>query len=197
MDRLGASAAVLGPALLLLYLWSEAAFGPSQPSGGPLRMALGFTLVTGGLLCFAFALLRLHAQAPRDAGRLARLGTVLGFLSMALLAIGSALWWPVLFVWPDLGPLAGAAVGLGTLSLFGSWALLGWRAARQRSLPSWVRPLPLALLLLFFLLLVLTGTTAPWTLVGFVFSAFAVGWSLVAYAIWSRATIASGGRASR
>ena len=60
MDRLGVSAAVVGPTLFLAFFWSEAIFGPSQPNGGPLRMALGFTLVTGGLLCFAFALLRLH-----------------------------------------------------------------------------------------------------------------------------------------
>lgn len=190
MDLFGALAAAVGPTLFLLYFWSEAAFGASQPNGGPLRMALGFTLVTGALLCFAVALLRLHAQVPSDASRAARLGTLLGSISLALLSIGLALWWPVLFVWPGLGPLAGAPVGLGTLSLFGSWALLGARVAQERSLPSWVRPLPLALFALFFLLLFMTGTTSPWPLAAPVFAAFALGWFVVAYGIWHLATIA-------
>lgn len=140
LDRLGVSAAAVGPALFLLFVWSEAVFGPSQPNGGPLRMALGFSLVTGGLLCFALALLRLHAQAPSGASRPARLGALLGVVSLPLLTIGSALWWPILFVWPDFGSLSGAAVGVGTLSLFGAWMLLGLEAARERTLPTWLRP---------------------------------------------------------
>src|SRR5687767_12725081 len=165
MERLGVSAAVVGPMLLLLFFWSEAVFGPSQPNGGPLRMALGFTLVTGGLLCFALALLRLHAQAPSGASRAARLGGLLGVLSLPLLTIGMALWWPVLFVWPDSGPIAGAAVGIGMLSLLGAWVLLGLEAAQARSLPSWLRPLPLLLLGFFSLLLILTAMTSPFPLV--------------------------------
>jgi hypothetical protein len=196
MDRLGVSAAVVGPILFLAFFWSEAVFGPSQPDGGPLRMALGFTLVTGGLLCFAFALLRLHAQPPNVASRVARLGVLLGFLALVLLAIGTALWWPVLFVWPDLGPLAGAPVGLGALSLFGAWVLLGLEAAQKQSLPSWLRPIPLALLGLFSLLLFVTAMTSPGPLVAAVFVPFATGWILFAYGIWSLATLTSRPHAS-
>jgi len=191
MDRLGVSAAVVGPTLFLAFFWSEAIFGPSQPNGGPLRMALGFTLVTGGLLCFAFALLQLHAQPPSGASRAARLGALLGLISLALLTIGSALWWPILFVWPDLGPLAGAPVGIGTLSLFGAWVLLGLEAAQKQSLPNWLRPLPLALLGLFSLLLLVTAMTSPAPLVAAVFAPFATGWILFAYGIWSLATLTS------
>jgi hypothetical protein len=191
MDRLGVSGAAVGPALFLLFFWSEAVFGPSQPNGGPLRMALGFTLVTGGLLCFALALLRLHAQAPSGASRAARLGALLGLLSLPLLTIGSALWWPILFIWPDFGPLAGAPVGIGTLSLFGAWVLLGLEAAQKRSLPTWLRPLPLALLGLFSLLLFVTAMTSPLPLVAAVFAPFMVGWLLLAYGIWSLATLTS------
>jgi len=189
MDRLGAWAAAVGPALFLLYFWTEAVFGPSQPNGGPLRMALGFTLVTGGLLCFALALLRLHAQVPSGPSRAGRLGVLLGSFSMLLLTIGIALWWPILFVWRDFGPLAGAPVGLGTLSLFGAWALLGLRAVQEQSLPTWVRPLPLALFGLFLLLLLVTAMTSPWPLVAAVFAPFALGWILLAYGIWSLATL--------
>ena len=185
------SAAAVGPALFLIYFWSEAVFGPSQPNGGPLRMALGFTLVTGGLLCFAFALLRLHAQPPVGKGRATRLGALLGVGSLALLAIGSALWWPILFVWPDLGPLAGAPIGIGTLSLFGAWVLLGLDAAQKPSLPNWLRPLPLALLGLFCLLLLVTAMTSPWPLVAAVFAPFVTGWILLAYGIRSLATLTS------
>jgi hypothetical protein len=191
MDRLGVSAAVVGPAMFLAFFWGEAVFGPSQPNGGPLRMAVGFTLVTGGLLCFAFALLRLHAQPPSAASRATRLGTLLGLASLALLTIGAALWWPVLFIWPDLGPLAGAPVGLGALSLFGAWVLLGLEAAQKQSLPRWLRPLPLALLGLFSLLLVVTGITSPWPLVAAVFVPFVTGWILFAYGIWTLATLTS------
>jgi hypothetical protein len=191
MNRLGVSAAVVGPALLLAFFWSEAVFGPSQPNGGPLRMALGFTLVTGGLLCFAFALLRLHAQPPSGAGRATRLGALLGLVSLALLTTGSVLWWPVLFVWPDFGPLAGAPVGMGTLSLFGAWVLLGLEAAQKQSSPRWLRPLPLALLGLFLLLLIVTAMTSPWPLVAAVLAPFVTGWLLLAYGIWSLATLAS------
>lgn len=191
MDRLAVPAAVVGPALFLAFFWSEAVFGPSQPNGGPLRMALGFTLVSAGLLCFAFALLRLHAQPPTGTGRATRLGALLGLVSVALLTIGSALWWPVLFVWPDLGPLAGAPVGVGTLSLFGAWVLLGLEAARKRSLPIWLRPLPLALLGLFCLLLLVTAVTSPWPLVAAVFAPFVTGWILLAYGMWSLSTFTS------
>jgi hypothetical protein len=191
MDRLGVAAAVVGPILFLAFFWSEAVFGPSQPNGGPLRMALGFTLVTGGLLCFAFALLRLHAQPPSGASRATRLGVLLGLVSLALLTIGCALWWPILFVWPDLGPFAGAPVGIGTLSLFGAWVLLGLEAAQKQSLPSWLRPLPLALLGLFSLLLFVTGMASPGPLVAAVFAPFATGWLLFAYGIWSLATLTS------
>jgi hypothetical protein len=189
MDRSGAAAAVVGPTLFLLFLWSEEVFGRSQPNGGPLRMALGFTLVTGGLLCFALALLRLHAQIPGRAAGAARLGAVLGLLSVPLLMVGSALWWPVLFIWPGLGPLAGAPVGLGTLSLLGAWALLGLEAAQEQTWPGWLRPLPLALLGLFSLLLLVTGMTSPWPIVAAVFAPFATGWILFAYGISSLATL--------
>ena len=196
MDRVGVSAAVLGPILFLAFLWSEAVFGPSQPNGGPLRMALGFTLVTGGMLCFAFALLRLHAQPPSGASRATRLGVLLGLVSLALLTIGCALWWPILFVRPDLGPLAGAPVGIGMLSLLGAWVLLGLEAAQKQSLPSWLRPLPLALLGLFALLLIVTGMASPGPLVAAVFAPFATGWILFAYGIWSLATPTSRPHAS-
>jgi hypothetical protein len=196
MDRLGASAAAVGPALFFLYFWSEAVFGPSQPNGGPLRMALGFTLVTAGLLCFGVALLQLNAQIPIEASRAARIGTRLCSLSLALLALGLVLWWPVLFLWTDLGPLAGAPVGLGTLSLLGAWVLIGSRVARERSLPNWVRPLPLALFALFFPLLVITGTTSPWPLAAPVFAAFALGWFVIAYAIWVATASIRTGRAA-
>lgn len=189
MDRLGVLTAVLGPALFLAFLWSEAAFGPSQPNGGPLRMALGFTAVIGGMLCFAFALLRLHAQQPRRADLATRFGALLLLIAVALLAIGSALWWPILFVWPDLGPLAGAAVGMGMLSLFGAWVLLGLEAAQKQSLPTWLRPLPLALLGLFALLLFVTAMTSPGPVVAAVFAPFATGWILFAYGIWSLASL--------
>jgi hypothetical protein len=191
MDRSGVLAAVVGPALFLAYFWSEAVFGPSQPNGGPLRMALGFSLVTGGLLCFAFALLRLHAQPPSGTSRATRLGALLGLISLGLLAIGAILWWPILFIRPDLGPLAGAPVGIGTLSLFGAWVLLGLEAARKQSLPNWLRPLPIALLGLFAVLLVVTGMTSPWPLVAAVFAPFAAGWMLLAYGIWSCAALTS------
>jgi hypothetical protein len=191
MDRLGVSAAVLGPAAFMAFFWSEAVFGPSQPNGGPLRMALGFTIVTGGFFCLALALLRLHAQPPRGASRATRLGALLALLSMALLAFGSALWWPILFVLPDLGPLAGAPVGLGMLSLFGAWALLGLEAAQKRSLPSWLRPLPLLLLGLLFLLLVVTGIASPWPVVAAAFAPFATGWILFAYGLWNLTTLTS------
>ena len=183
-------AAAVGPMLLLLFFWSEAVFGPSQPNGGPLRMALGFTLVTGGLLCFALALLRLHAQAPSRASRAARLGGLLGLLSLPLLTIGSALWWPILFVWPESGPIAGAAVGIGALSLIGAWVLLGLETARERSFATWLRPLPLVLLGLFSLLL-LTAMTSPFALVAAVFAPLFVGWIFLAYGIWSLAILTS------
>ena len=188
MDRVGVSAAVVGPILFLLFFWSEAVFGPSQPNGGPLRMALGFTLVTWGLLCFALALLRLHAQTRGRASGAARLGALLGLFSVPMLMVGSAMWWPVLFVWPDLGPLAGAPVGIGTLSVFGAWVLLGLEAARKQSLPTWLRPLPLALLALFSLLLFVTGMTSPWPIVAAIFIPFALGWILFAYGVWNLAT---------
>lgn len=184
-------AAVVGPVLFLVFFWSEAVFGPSQPNGGPLRMALGFTLNTAGLLCFALALLRLHAQPPRGTSRATRLGALLGLVAVALLAIGSALWWPILFVWPDLGPLAGAPVGVGTLSLFGAWVLLGLEALQKQSLPIWLRPLPLALLGLFCLLLFVVAMTSPWPLVAAVFAPFVTGWILLAYGIWSLTTLTS------
>ena len=184
LDLLGAWAAVIGPGLLFVYFWSEAVYGPSQPNGGPLRMALGFTLITGGFICFGLALLRLHAQAPNGASRIGRAGTVLGASSLVLLAIGAVLWWPVLFVWPDLGPLAGAPVGLGMLCLFGAWVFLGQRAAQEQSLPSWVRALPLALFVLLVSLLVVLSTASPWPLAAPIFAAFAAGWILVAYRIW-------------
>jgi hypothetical protein len=191
LDRFGVSAAVVGPILFLAFLWSEAVFGPSQPNGGPLRMALGFTLVTGGMICFAFALLRLHAQPPSGASGATRLGVLLGLVALALLTIGCALWWPILFVWPDLGPLAGAPVGIGMLSLFGAWVLLGLEAAQKQSLPSWLRPLPLALLGLFSLLLFVTGMASPGPLVAAIFAPFATGWILFAYGIRNLATLTS------
>ncbi|HEV8655303.1 MAG TPA: hypothetical protein VGR85_07330 [Candidatus Limnocylindria bacterium] len=152
-------------------------------------MALGFTLVIGGLACFAFALLRLHAQPPSGAGRASRLGALLGLVSVALLAIGSVMWWPILFVWPHLGPLAGASVGIGSLSLFGAWVLLGLEAAQKRSLPNWLRPLPLALLGLFCLLLFAAAMTSPWPLLAAVFVPFVTAWILFAYGLWNLATL--------
>lgn len=97
---------------------------------------------------------------------------------------------PSFFIWPDFGPLAGAPVGLGTLSLFGAW-VLGLRAAQKQSLPSWLRPLPLALLGLSCLLLFVTAMTSPWPLVAAVFAPFVTGWILLAYGIWSLATFTS------
>lgn len=91
VNRVGAAAAVLGPALLFVYYWSEEAFGPSQPNGGPLRGALGIQLITGALICFAIALLRLRAERLNGDSRTARLSTWLGRLAVWLLLIGSAL----------------------------------------------------------------------------------------------------------
>lgn len=96
VNQIGALAAVLGPALLFAFLWSEATFGPSQPNGGALRMAVGFQLVTGGLICIVIALLRLRAQAQSPGSRLERGGALLGYLAVGLLSVGSALWWPIL-----------------------------------------------------------------------------------------------------
>jgi hypothetical protein len=189
LDRVGAIACAAGPLLFLVFLVTEAVFGASQPNGGPMRMALGFSLVCAALACLGFALLRLHAQVPSTASRMARIGAALGALSMVLLAIGSALWWPVLFIRPDLGPVAGAPVALGMLSLFGAWLLLGLWSAQQRSLPTWARPLPLALLGLFSLLLFVTGMLSPWPLVAAVFVPFAFGWLLMAYRIWRLAEL--------
>lgn len=183
ITRLAAFAAAIGPVLLFVYFWSEDAFGPSQPNGGPLRMALGFQLVTGALLCFAIALLRLNAQGSTG-DRAMRLGTLLGYVSVGALVVGSALWWPVLFLWPDFGPVAGAAVALGTLSLFATWLLVGLRALRQHALSSWARRFPIALLAVFFVLLVVSGSGSAWPLVAGVCISFAVGWVLLAYAIW-------------
>jgi hypothetical protein len=151
-NRLGAVAAVIGPTLLLTYYWTEAVFGPSQPNGGPLRMAFGFTLICGALACFAVALLRIRARAGGNSGRAARVGGWLGYFSIGLLMIGALLWWPILFVWPEYGPLAGAPVGLGLLSLMAMWLLVGLRAARNRVFPGWARPLPLSLLAVFCLI---------------------------------------------
>ena len=131
-----------------------------------------------------FALLRLHAQVPRAASRAGRVGSGLGALSIALLAAGAALWWPVLLIWPDLGPVAGAPVGLGMLSLLGAWLLVGLWSAQQRSSPAWARPLPFALLALFALLLTVTGALSPWPLVAAIFVPFALGWLLMGYRIW-------------
>jgi hypothetical protein len=191
IDRLSAMAAVIGPALFLAFFWSEAVFGPSQPNGGPLRMALGFSLVSGGMFCFAFTLLWLHEKPPRGASRASRLGALLGLLSIGLLAVGAALWWPILFIWPDLGPLAGAPLGLGMLSLFGAWVLFGLVAAQKQSLPGWMRPLPFALLGLFALLLFVTAMASPWPLLAAVFAPFAAGWILFGYGIWTSAALTS------
>lgn len=185
MNQLGALAAILGPALLFAFLWSEATFGPSQPNGGALRMAAGFQLICGAMICMSIALLRLRAEAPTPRSRLERGGILLGYVAVVLLALGSALWWPILLVWPDLGPVAGAPVGLGALSFFGSWSLLGLSALRQDALPGWTRPLPLALFAVFLLILYVTGTASPWALVLAVFAPFALGWALLAHVLWS------------
>jgi hypothetical protein len=189
VDLVGTAACAAGPLLMLLYIATEAVFGASQPNGGPLRMALGFSVVCAGLVCFGLALLRLHAQVPSTPSRIRRAGAALSTLSVGLLVIGSALWWPVLFIRPDLGPLAGAPVGLGVLSLFGAWLLLGLWSSQQRSFPTWARPLPLALLGLFALLLFVTGVLSPWPLVAAVFVPFAFGWLLMAYGIWRVAAV--------
>jgi hypothetical protein len=182
-SRLGAYAAVLGPVLLLAYYWSEAAFGPSQPSGGPLRMAIGFTLICGALVCFAVALLRTGADAVGDQSRMARVGRWLGYLTIGLLALGATLWWPILFIWPEYGPLAGAPVALGLLSLVGMWLLAGLRAARNTAVPGWARALPLSLLAVVFLIFYMTGSASASPLVVVVLIIFALGWLLLAYAI--------------
>jgi hypothetical protein len=188
---LGAFAALLGPILLFGYFWSEATFGPSQPNGGPVRMAIGFQLVTGGLICIVIALLCLRAQARGAFSRVDRAGTLLGYLSVVLLAIGSALWWPILLIWPELGPVAGAPVGLGALSFFGAWSVLGLRALGLLVVPAWARPLPLALFALFLLLLYVTGTGSPSPVVVAVFVPFALGWALLARVMWSSRLIES------
>ena len=185
MNQIGALAAILGPALLFAFYWSEATFGPSQPNGGALRMAAGFQLICGGMICIVIALLCLRAQAPSPGSRLVRGGTLLGYAAVVLLAVGSALWWPILLVWPDLGPIAGAPVGLGGLSFFGAWSLLGLSALRQHALPSWARALPLALFALFLLILYVSGTASSWPLVAATFAPFALGWAFLAYVMWS------------
>jgi hypothetical protein len=184
---------------MLAYYWSEAAFGPSQPHGGPLRMAIGFTLISGALACFALALLRFRARVVDDEDRIARVGTLLGYLAIGLLAIGTVLWWPILFVWPDYGPLAGAPVGLGVLSLLAMWLLVGLRAARDRAFPDWARPLPLSLLGVFCLIFYVTGTASAWPVVVGVVGVFNLGWVLMAYVSFRRvplevASVATGGR---
>ena len=182
-DRLGAFAALLGPALLLAYYWSETVFGPSQPDGGPLRMALGFTLITTAFACFAIALLRFLAHAVNEEGSTARAGRWLGYLAIALLAIGTMLWWPVLFVWPEYGPVAGAPVALGVLSLFGMWLVVGLRAARDSRIPGSARLLPLTLLGLVFLVFYVTGSGSASPIVAATLTVFAFGWVLLAYVI--------------
>ncbi|MEK6208473.1 MAG: hypothetical protein AABM32_12635 [Chloroflexota bacterium] len=181
VNRVGAAAAVLGPALLFVYYWSEEAFGPSQPNGGPLRGALGIQLITGALICFAIALLRLRAEGLNGDSRTARLSTWLGRLAVGLLLIGSALWWPILFYWPDFGPVAGAPVALGLLTFLGTWFLVGLGPVRERDLFGWARPLPLGLFALFFLLLYVTGTGSSWPVVAAVLGVFSLGWLLLAY----------------
>lgn len=181
MNRVGAPAAVLGPLLLFVYYWSEETFGPSQPNGGPLRGALGIQLITGALICFAIALLWLHAERHSAGGRTASLTTWLGRIALGFLLIGSALWWPILFLWPDFGPVAGGPVALGTLSLLGTWSLVGLGAVRENRLSTLARSLPLGLFALFFLLLYVTGTGSPWPLVAAVLGLFSLGWLLLAY----------------
>ena len=148
-------------------------------------MAAGFQLVCGAMICIVIALLRLRAQAPSPGSRLERGGVLLGYVAVVLLAVGSALWWPILLVWPDLGPVAGAPVGLGALCFFGAWSLLGLSALRQHALPSWARPFPLALLALLLLLLYVSGTTSPWPILVATFAPFAMGWAFLAYVMWS------------
>jgi len=190
-NLIGGLAALLGPVLLFAFLWSEATFGPSQPNGGAARMALGFQIVCGAMICMAIALLGLRAQAPIADSRAERAGVVLGYVAVALLSIGSALWWPILLVWPDLGPVAGAPVGLGALSFFGSWLLLGLGTLRHHLLPRFARPLPLALFALWLLLLYLSGTLSAWPLVVAVFAPFFGGWALLAYVMLSPSRKAS------
>jgi hypothetical protein len=148
-------------------------------------MALGFQMACGAMICMAIALLGLRAQAPSAGSRPERAGVLLGYVAVALLSIGSALWWPILLVWPDLGPVAGAPVGLGALSFFGAWLLLGLGASRQDSLPSFARPVPFALFALWLLLLYLTSSVSPWPLVVAVFAPFLGGWALLAYVMLS------------
>lgn len=181
MTQIGAPAAVLGPVLLCVYYWSEETFGPSQPNGGALRMALGFQLIAGAMICFTIALLRLQAQRLRAGVRTATLTTWLGRIAVGFLLIGSALWWPILFLWPDLGPAAGALVALGSLSFLATWLLVGLHAARDNRLPTSARSLPLGLFALFFVLLYVTGTVSPWPVVAAVLALLAVGWLLLAY----------------
>jgi hypothetical protein len=185
VNQVGAVAAILGPALLFAFLWSEATFGPSQPNGGALRMAMGFQLILGAMICMVIALLCLRAQAASPGGRLERVGALLGYGAVALLSVGSVLWWPILLVWPDLGPVAGAPVGLGALGFFGAWSLLGLSALRQQARPGWARSLPILLFAVFLLLLYVMGTASPWALVVAVFAPFALGWALLAHVIWS------------
>jgi hypothetical protein len=187
-NRLGAFAALLGPALLLSYYWSEAAFGPSQPNGGPLRMATGFTLITGALVCFAVALLRMRDNALEDHDRVGRFGMWLGYLAIGFLALGTMLWWPVLFVWPEYGPLAGAPVALGAFSLFGMWLLVGLRAARDSKIHRLARLLPLALLGVLCMVFYVTGSASAWPILVVVLTIFALSWVLMAYVIFRPGT---------
>lgn len=178
-------AAVLGPALFFGFLWSEATFGPSQPNGGALRMAIAFQLACGAMICIVVALLCLRGLAPKRGSRSESAGVLLGYLAVALLSVGSALWWPILLVWPDLGPVAGAPVGLGALGFFGAWSLLGLSAWRQPALTRVARVLPLTLLALFLVLLYVSGSASPWPVVFAAFAPFALGWAVLAYAMLS------------
>lgn len=195
IGRLRGRAALLGLALLFAYGWSEATFGPSQTYGTPnevpvepLRVAAAIQLVNGALLCFAVALLGLRARTLSGARRLERVGTALGLLAVALLLVGSALWWPIILlrVGDRFGLVAGAPVALGMLALFGSWILLGLHELREDGLPSWARPIPLALLGLALILFYLLSTRSPWTLIAAVFAPFALGWIALAYVMDSR-----------
>lgn len=195
LGRLRGRAALLGLALLFVYGWSEATFGPSQTYGTPneapvepLRQAAAIQLVNGALLCFAVALLGLRVRTPSEARRLERVGTALVLLAAALLLVGSALWWPIILlrVGDRFGPVAGAPVALGTLALFGAWILLGVHEFREEGFPSSARPIPLALLVVALILFYLLGTRSPWPLIAAVFAPFALGWIALAYLMYSR-----------